>query len=136
VAIPNSGYLAMFICMSLAVACSKGPAQPDPSTCGPGPADASCRHGEQCYDIECPRLTKSGVCVTDQNRHKELEGCRKLGGVWSLGCPCSRDKSIGACRKVDDEERIVTTWIYGGVMTTEEYRSVCEMSVYNRFIEP
>jgi len=82
-------------------------------------------------------LQKDGSCPTASNRNQDKDSCvNKLKGVWSENCPCSRKETIGGCKRGGDEpDRKMTTWLYGG-MTTEEYRKVCEMSVYNTFIEP
>lgn len=122
--------------VAVPVGCRKAEA-PDPSTCGPGPAVASCRYGDQCWDLECAHLQEDGSCPTVSDRNPDRETCeKKLKGVWSTNCPCSRKGTIGGCKRGgDDPDRSLTTWLYGG-MTTEEYRKVCEMSVYNSFIEP
>lgn len=123
--------------VALLPGCRKGPPPPDPSTCGPGPATASCRFEGQCWDLECRHLQEDGSCPTASDRNPDRETCEvKLKGVWSTNCPCGRKDTIGGCRRGgDDPDRQLTTWLYGG-MTTDEYRKVCEMSVYNTFIEP
>ncbi|HOE81694.1 MAG TPA: hypothetical protein PK329_01810 [Myxococcota bacterium] len=110
----------------------------DRSQCGPGPASASCRFENQCWDLECRHLQDDGSCPSaDSVINKDKETCEvKLKGVWSTNCPCSLKDTIGGCKRGgDDPDRKLTTWIYGG-MTTEEYQKVCEMSVYNTFLPP